>query len=566
MLRHLRVRNLALLEDISLELGGGLTVVTGETGAGKSLLIDALGVLGGGRSPASLVRSSTDRATVEALFEISPESLVARRLSESGLDSEEPGELILRRELFASGRGRCSVNGRLVPMQQLAETAGLLFEINNQHEQQSLLEAGVQRDFFDEFAQLAVQRRAVAARYDALRVALAERDALAEDARGREQRRDFLRFQVEELEGLALRPGERGLLEAERHRLAHVEQLMALGAEALAALADGADGAASALDLVGVGAKNVEQMATHDAGLRGVVEAVLEAQSRLSDAAFDLGRYVSRLEADPGRLEEVADRLDAIQKALRKHGGSEEEVLSRLEEMRAELDRLENWETSREGIERRVAECRLGLREAAVELRAGRGNAQVRFLRPLVALLRDFSMPKVRVELRVSPVGSGLALDEAGTLCGPAGLDEVELLFCANEGEQLQPLRKVASGGELSRLMLALRTLQAQKGEIPLLVFDEVDAGVSGGAARRVAERLAALGESCQILCVTHNPSIAAAAAQHFVVEKKQAQGRTHSVIAPAEGLRRQAELARLLDGGKRSEKGMALAAEMLAG
>ncbi len=548
-----------------MDLFSGLTVFTGETGSGKSLLIDALGLLAGTRATPSLVRSSTDRATVEALFEISPDLAVVRRLSELGLDSDNPGDdVILRREVQLSGRGRAAINGHLVPGSQLADISAHLFELSSQHEHHALLDASAQREFFDGFAQLAPLRQTVAREYHSLRAALSQSDALATSDRDREQRRDFLRFQVEELEALALEPGESARLETERQRLAHTEQLLERGSAAQAALSDGADGESSALDLLGIALNAADEMAEHDATLKPLLESLHEAQSRLADASFELGRYLGRLEADPAHLADINDRLDAIRKALRKHGPTEAHAQEQLLAMKAELETLENWDSSRAAAEEQVRARKAALLAAALELRRAREKAKAKFLRPLVSLLKDFAMPKVRVELLLQPLTSGVPVDASGVLCGPAGLDDVELLFSANEGEPLQPLRKVASGGELSRVMLALRTLEAQNGQVPLLIFDEVDAGISGTAARRVAERLAALGERCQVLCVTHNPSIAAAANHHFIVEKKQVAGRTVSTVTMAEGLRRQSELARLLDGGKQSEKGMALAGELL--
>ena len=566
MIRHLQIRNLALFDHLEVEFGRGLTVLTGETGAGKSLLIDALSLLTGGRATPSIVRSGADRATVEALFEISPTCNAQRRLTGLGLSPDGPAddEVILRRDVQVSGRGRASINGHLVPSTHLASLSCDLLELSGQHDQQSLLSTAAQRDFFDDFARLTPLRDSLRELFDQCRAAEERLAELNAHERNREQRRDFLRFQVDELEDLALQPGEQEALEAECQRLSHVDLLMRLGAAAQAAISDAPSGEPCASDLVGSALKQCEQMAGHDAALAGIAEALRDAQARLSDASYELGRYLTALESDPARLEEVQGRMAMLKRALRKHGPTVEDALRQLEEMKAELETLENFESAKAGAERQLAEVRHALKAAAAELREARLRAKPRFLKPFASLLKDFSMPKVRVEIAMTPVTTGVALDDEGAFCGTAGAEEVEVLFSANEGEAMQPLRKVASGGELSRVMLALRTLEAEQGRTPLLVFDEIDAGLSGAAARRVAERLSALGERCQILCITHNPMIAAAANQHLIVEKKERDGRTTSTVFVAEGIRRQVELARLLDGGKQSAKGLALAAEML--
>lgn len=564
MLRHLHISNFALIEEITLDLGPGLTVLTGETGAGKSLVLDAIGLLGGGRAAPALLRAGADRAVIEALFDVPLESRAARRLAELGLETEE-GEAILRRELLASGRHRASINGRLVPQAQLGEMAALLIDLGTQNEQQRLLQASAQRDFFDSFAGLAAQRAAVAERYRALREAAERLEALRGDDRERAQRQDFVRFQVEELDALGAQPGELEDLEAECSRLDHVEELRTQAAGALAALSEPADDATTpALDLVGVALSAVEEMAAHDPTLARVREALVEAQDRLAEAVQDISRYADGLETDPERLNEINERISALRSALKKYGPTEQDMAERLTALRAELETLVNWDSELASAEKLVYTARQALLEAGKELARAREKAKGRFTRSLATILRDFSMPKVQLDVSFRPVSSGICIDDEGTLCGLAGLHEVEVLFSANEGEALQPLRKIASGGELSRMMLAIRTLAAAGADTPLLVFDEVDAGISGTAARCVAQRLAALGERSQILAVTHNPSVASAANCHLIVEKREDKGRTNSVVYQAEGIKRQSELARLLDGGRNSAKGMALAAELL--
>lgn len=563
MLRHLHIRNLALIEELSLDFSPGMTVLTGETGAGKSIVLDAMALLAGSRSTPSLVRSGADRAAAEAVFEVEAGGRVALLLTNLGLEPEVAGEVLLRREVLASGRSRASINGRLVPVSQLAEVASLLLEIGGQHEQQALLEAATQRDFFDEFAKLLPLRGKVSTAYHRVQEAHAALDGLAREDRERAQRRDFLQFQVEELENLGLTVCEQAELEADRSRLSHLEEIGQQGELATILLTEGSQEEGCALDLLGKAVSSVETMAEHDPAVRPILEALIDIQSRLGDAGYDLKRYVSGLEADPGRLEEVSDRLDAIKKALRKHGPTEEDAIRNLGSMREELDGLENYEERREQARAALKAATAELDRLARDLSNGRERARNAFVRPLEALLKDFAMPGVRLDVVFRPATGGVPL-AGDRFCGPTGAEEVEFLFCANAGETMQPLRRVASGGELSRIMLALRTLSAERGEVPLLIFDEVDAGISGVAARRVAERLGALGERHQILCVTHSPSVAAAAQNHFLVEKHHRDGRTVTEVLPLEAQDRLEELARLLDGGQISGSGLALAAELL--
>lgn len=565
MLRHLHIRNLALIDDVSLEFGPGLTVLTGETGAGKSILLDALALLTGPRATPSVVRSGAARATVEAILDASENRRVGEWLADQGLEPDEPGEVILRREVQASGRGRVWINGRLATLSQLAELAGLLLVLHGQHEQQTLLEAGVQRDLFDEFGGVGERREAVREAYRALAEAQADLDALQGESRDREQRIDYLRFQVEELEGLGLRAGELVELEAEEQCLAHVEELADKGNEARVLLCEGSSDQPSAADLLGRASALLTAMAKHDSRLQPLEELVGEAAVRLDDAGRELSSYVESLEGDPERLTQVQERVDAVRRALRKHGPSEDDAVARLKELKSELETLENLESASAEAESRVAAARAKLTGAATDLSAARQRAKKGFLRPFAALLKDFGMKDTRVDVEFRPLTRGVVLDGTdGLLCGAEGREEVEILFSANRGENLQPLRKVASGGELSRIMLALRSLSARKVDVPLLVFDEVDAGISGIAVRHVAERLAALGQRHQVLYVTHQPALASVADTHWIVQKEVKAGRTRTTVSKIDGRDRQQEVARMIGDGSQSKTTLALAAEML--
>lgn len=304
-------------------------------------------------------------------------------------------------------------------------------------------------------------------------------------------------------------------------------------------------------------------MALHDGELEPVGEMLGQAADVMAEAGFRLNAYLEKLELSPARLDAAREREDALRRLLRKHGGTEEELLALLEEMRAEHAALEDWDSEGERLEVEAREAAEEAMARAADLTAARKKAAAGFVRPLVAVLKDFSLPKVRIEIRFAAPGTGFEASP-GVFLDSRGGEHLEILFSANEGEALQPLRRIGSGGELSRVMLALRTLAGEAARIPMLVLDEVDAGISGQAARHVGERLAALGRTTQVLAVTHNPSVASQADHHILVEKRQEGGRTVSEAFPLDEEARREELARLLDGGKISAKGLALAGELL--
>ncbi len=564
MLRHLHIRNLALIDDLALEFGPGLTVFTGETGAGKSILLDALALLTGQRAAPSVVRSGTKQAGIEAVVDLPDPRAVGEWLGEQGFESEEPGELILRREVQASGRSRAWINGRIATLAQLGDLMERLVVLHGQHEQQTLLDAGMHRDLFDDFGSLEEKKEAVRQTYRAVTEAQADLDALRGEARDRDQRIDFLRFQVEELKALGLEPGELEALESEARCLGHVEDLAEKGNAARVALFEGSPDQPAASDLLGTALSLVEAMTEVDGRLAPLAETLGEAVARVDDAGRELAGYVESLEGDPARLAEVLEKIDALKRALRKHGPSEQEAVERLRELETELAGLENLEEACREAEARLDRGRKLLAKAASALSAARQRAKKGFLRPLLSMLKDFGMEDARADLLLRPVARGVEVSPGGPLCGPEGMEDLEILFSANPGEALQPLRKVASGGELSRIMLALRSLSARRGDVPLLVFDEIDAGISGLAVKRVAERLAALGHRHQVLYVTHQPALAAVADTHWLVKKQVKDARTRTIVSRVEGAERQREVARLLGDGTHSKNSLSLAAEML--
>jgi len=603
MLRHLHIQNLALIEEIALDFEEGLTVFTGESGAGKSIVLDAIMLLAGMRASPSMIRSGKDRATLEAVWEIPVEHPALKWLEENGLedsDEDESGpspasrvvnacpdnaspvsaprrgaarsetisqparEVILRREIHSSGRGRAWINGRLVPASALESLSGHLLEIHGQMEHQAFLDPGAQRDFYDSLLGLGPLREQVRLACQQVLDAQRQIDALQADGRDIEQRRDFLAFQIGELRSLNLCLGEQEALESERKRLVHAEELRAAAESIRAALCESGSEQRSALELAGASAVQLRRMVRCDNNLAPLAESLEGALAQMEDTAREVGRYLDRLDADPARLSEIEERLETLRRVLRKHGPSEEEAIERLRVLEAERAGLENRDAAMRDANSCLEAARERLTRAAADLSAARERGRRKFLRPFSAMLKEFALPDAKVDIQMRPASHGVKLSEAGPLCGPEGAEDLEILFCANPGEPLQPLRRVVSGGELSRVALALRALGADLSDASTLVFDEVDAGVSGVAARRIAERLAALGQRRQVIYVTHQAAVASAANRHIVIGKEIRSGRAITWAREVEQAERRRELARLLDGGQHSDASLALAAEML--
>ncbi len=532
MLTRLLVENLALAERTEVEPGRGLTVLTGETGAGKSLIVDALSLLAGARGAPDFIRTGEKTAVVEAAFHTSDRELV-QSLHERGIELDG-GELIFRRVLNRDGRHRSYLNGAQVAAGFALEVAGCLLDIHGQHEQQSLLSPAAHLDILDDasgHASLVSEYRLFYERWRALQE---EEEELRAMARDRAQRLDFLRFQIDELEQVAPRGGEWDELENERRRLEHAEKLGAVSYEGEALLYAGDDAVAPRLTAL---AKRLDEAARYDDAFRRFGAEAREIAVRAEELARDLGSYAGGIEAEPERLNELNERLDVLSRLRRKYGDLET-VASRLEDMRAEAgkladsdNRLAELAKEREQVEKRMSDAGQRLRKARREAAAPLGER-------LEAALRPLGMNGASVEWSFSE-------EEPG----PRGLDRVELLFSANRGEPPRPLQKVASGGELSRVMLALHTVSLQSGGPDCVIFDEIDAGIGGEVGDAIGRALRQVAENRQVLCVTHLPQIAVYAGSHWQVRKRIAGERTVSEVFPIEGDERLSEIGRMLSG-----------------
>jgi DNA repair protein RecN (Recombination protein N) len=559
LLRHLRVTNFAILSDVALDLGPALNVLSGETGAGKSLIVEAVNLLRGGRASADIPRAGTDEAVVEALFEV-PEDLRARaraRLAEAGLPGGEEGqggaELLVRRLIHRGGRSRTYVNGALTTATRLAELGELMVDLSGQHQHQGLVDPRRHAGILDEFS----GRPELAAEMDAAWQRLREIDADIErlsahaGAGDRAERADFVRFQLEELAAAGLREGEDEELGRERGKLASVERLES-GAREAEQLLYGGDGAA--VERLDAAARELERLRAIDAALADPARSVAEARILVEDAASQLRAYADRLEGSPERLAEIEERLALISRLKRKHGGQLEDVLARTAALERELEELDGAAGRIELLEKQRAAAERDAMARAAALTEARREAAERLVREVAGTLGELGMGAATLSVAIEPAA-----------LGPHGADRVELMLRSNRGEEAKPLARIASGGELSRIMLALKLALRHADPVATYVFDEVDAGIGGQAAEVVGHKMRQVAGHRQVLCVTHLASIAAMAQHHFVVSKAEVAGRTETSVGRLEGTERRDEIARMMGGAAVTAEARAHAEAMLA-
>ena len=539
MLRYLRIRNLAVIEQVQVEFEPGLNVLTGETGAGKSILVEAVGLLLGGRASSDLVRTGEDIADVEAQFD----------------DADR--EVVLRREVTAQGRSRAFVNGSLVTAGALREFADRLVELHGQHEHQVLADPDSHLSILDVFAGLEGARGDVEERFARVQALRTELQNLQLDERQKVARIDLLTFQRDEIARARLRAGEDEELTASRHVLANAEKLQRLSAEAYASLYE-SDGAVLG-SLTGIWRK-VAELAALDTRAAPYLESRDAIKSQLEDLSFFLRGYAEQVDASPQRLQEVDDRLVLIERLKRKYGPTLGDVLAHHDACANELASLEGMNERAEAAQADLAAASADYVDRAENLSASRRAGAARFATALEASLSELAMGQTRFAIQFE---EGPA-DEAAW--SASGIDRAEFLVSPNPGEELRPLARIASGGELSRIMLALRTLSVGAGTARTLIFDEVDAGIGGRAADDVARKLQRLGRHAQVLCITHLPQIAARGETHFRVSKDVQDGRTLTAVERLIPRSRQEELARMMAGGAVSASVLASAGELLAG
>jgi DNA repair protein RecN (Recombination protein N) len=553
VIRTLRLANLAVIEELELELGPGLHAITGETGAGKSVLLGALALLRGQRGSAELVRAGAAEATVEAVVQYP--ALVARA---AALGLAEPGddELLVQRTLSREGRGRVHVNGRLATSALLAELFGDAIEVIGQGEHQRLLRPEVQTDLLDQSGGLGAQVAELEELFGAHRTAERELRERRERATELARREDQLRFEIEQIDAAALRVGEEEELVAERGRLAHADRL----AQDAAALLDGLDGESGVRDRIAGLSSRLRGAVRLDPSLAPLEESLARARLELDDASRVLERYAGSLEPDPARLDRIESRLEALRRLRSRYGESVEAILEHRGRAAAELERVSGGEARAAELEAACADLRARLAEAAASLGKARREAAQRLEADVTREMRALDLPRASFEVRFDPVDVGPELP-----CGARGAERARFVLQANPGEPAERLRGAASGGELARLLLALRNAlrEAERGAV--LLFDEVDAGIGGRTARRVGERLRGLARRHQVLCITHLPQIAALGDTHHRLWKVVRGERTHTLCEPLRDEARVDEIARMAGGGRVTEAARAHARELLA-
>lgn len=556
MLCELKIENLALIESLHLhfdtDMSHGLVVMTGETGAGKSIMLRAINMLTGGRAQSDWVRSGTDQCTVEALFEVNPKhTSLLDKLADSGIG--EDSVVIIKRTVSTAGRSRIYINGSPSPAKLARELTGELLNVASQHDHQQLLQPNSHLDFLDtlgehwqERANLAILHKT----YQERSVMLAD---LKKEEQDKEQRYDFLKYQLDEIRGADIQEGEDEQLTQEKNRLKNSDNLIKLSQQSYASLSG------NILDELNLIRKNMEEIAGLDGAASTLVEDISGYCFQAEDLAMQLRHYRDGLESDPYRLEQVTERLDLLQKLKRKYGESISDILSFAGETEKEIKRLEQLDTKLDELEKEVAHLAEELIDCAEKLSIQRRQTAAHIEKAMAEELDSLAFYRAAIEVRWQE-NQGLIDDIT-----PSGSDKVELYFSANQGEPPRPLVKVASGGELSRLMLAFKCLLARKDMVETVIFDEVDAGIGGEAAEAVARKIQELATHHQVFCITHLPQIAARGTDHYLVVKSVNDGRTQSSITILDEQQRQDEIARMLAGESVTDQAHAWARELLA-
>ena len=553
MLQLLSISNIALIDDLRVEFDGALNLLTGETGSGKSIIVDALGVLIGGRFTSELLKSGAERGSIEGLFSLSPNPQLETLLENSGFANGD--ELIIRRELSATGRNKIFINNQLATQTLLRDLRPFLVDIHGQGDQQTLFDPETHLELLDSFAGHAAMRADVAEAYESLSRVQRELAALRQDAAEKFQLADTLQFQIAELDRAQLALGEDERLEEERRRLSNVEKLTTLCQSSYSRIYEDDDAALARLRQT---LKDVEELSEYDSGFREYVEGLESARAVLEDLSFALRDFADKLEFSPARLGQIEDRLAELSRLKRKYGGS---IETALEHFAQAQDRLRQIETSDEREQELTVELQAAQKvyfDRARKLHKERVRAAKALEKAVEEGIAEVAMENARFEVQVQT-------DETdGGRIGPTGVDRVEFNFSANVGEEVKPLARVASGGEASRLMLVLKTV-SNASEFPrTIVFDEIDTGIGGRVSEAVGIKLKKLSQTNQVLCVTHQPQIARFADNHLVVQKEALAGRTQVSVNKLDRTGRVEEIARMLTGAEITDSARRHARELL--
>lgn len=564
MLTFLNISKIALIDELTVEFDRGLNLLTGETGSGKSIIVDALGVLIGGRFTPDFLKSGSDRGFIEGLFLVGRNQELEELLRNAGIEADgaDDTEIIIRRELAASGRNKILINHQLATQSLLRELRPFLVDIHGQGDQQTLFDTNTHLELLDAFAGVTPLKDDVAACYKRWSLVKRELETHSKEAAEKLQLIDILRFQIDELERAGPVVGEDEQLEEERRRLNNVEKLTTLCAESFGLTYEDSD---SAMTRIQQTARRIEELAGYESSFREYLEGLETARALLEDLAFSLRDFADKLEFSPARLEEIENRLAELSRLKRKYGGSIESTLEHLARSQDRLRKIEQSDERQEELSADLAVARAAYVSCAVKLHKERRRAAKKFERAVEGGLAEVAMEDARFQVQITiPSDMELDGDDASASFTATGIDRVEFYFSANVGETVRPLARVASGGEASRLMLVLKTV-AGASEFPrTIVFDEIDSGIGGRVSEAVGAKLKKLSETNQVFCVTHQPQIARFADSHLLVRKAAIAGRTEITADRLDRRGRVEEIARMLTGAEITESARRHAREML--
>ena len=550
MLEELHIHDFAIIEDLNLQFNSGLVVFTGETGAGKSIILDALGAILGARVDTTSVRKGADRAIVEGFFRLEGQEreLINSLLEREGL-LEEPNGLWLGREIRAEGRTIARVNGRTVSLSVQSEIGEALVDVHGQTEHLSLLKVRTHRDLLDRFAHDQEILGLYQAQFKEWAVLVKKLDELHAIEKTARDRADMLKYQIQEISEARIKVDEEESLAQERTRLVNAETLSTLSQSALALLDEGTEVSSAATDLLGQAGRDLAELTRIDPQMQALAQQIEDALSSVSDIAYELRGYLEEIEFNPNRLDQIEERLDLFNRLKRKYGGSLASALTHLEASVSELEKVEGVDEQIGEVKEKISQMKQLLSESGLVLSDQRKLAAVRLAEGVEQQLHLLEMEKARFLVSLSEQESDQGLDVNGRRFAfdASGLDQIEFLIETNPGEGFKPLAKTASGGETSRLMLALKSVLAEVDHIPTLVFDEIDSGIGGRVGMTVGDMLWNLGRQHQVLCVTHLPQLAAFGDQHFHVSKRSENERTSTQVEQLMGEARVEELAAML-------------------
>ena len=563
MLRELRIKNFAVIDELALGLGPGLNILTGETGAGKSIILNALGLISGDRVTSDVIRHNQEEASVEALFEAVPPS-VKDKLGGAGIEVDD--DLIIKRVVSRTGKNRVYLGGSLCPLNLLSEIGASIVRIYGQHEHHTLLKPENHVELLDAFGGLAADVHSMGEKFSAFAAAWEALKCAREELERRKNERGLLEAKVEEIATARLRPEEEAELRAKKNILIHAEKLYQGCREGEELLYEGDNALVAPLGRYG---NKLRELAQIDSVLAGAAELVQGALAQLEEANMELRRYAERMHFEPGALEQLEDRLAEVQRLKRKYNAGVDDILRMQAEAEAELMALDRGEGEISELERAFETARQMAWQAAGALSMERQKVAKRFKREMEKEVKTLGMPQTHFEVRfLEPEGKEDAppFHVGGKRISANGVDAVEFYFSPNPGEPPKPLARIASGGELSRLMLAIKSLVLGPGDISTLLFDEVDAGIGGGVAEIVGKKLKTVAAAHQVICVTHLPQIAALADSHHVVHKEVVKGHTATTVKELNDEERVDEVARMLGGIKITDKTRKHAEEMVRG